>query len=525
MATKLNTFDYDLVENYYLENLASNSFWLFASHAFEDDRPFTRNTKQAAREVFEKTVFAMKYEVQDFSFMIQTRLWQQNTVYVQYDDTVVLSDRPFYVVTEPESESGDYHVFKCISNNGGSISTEIPSFNESLQDGLYYLSDGYVWKYMTSIPFVLFRKFAARGLIPVIRNQSVESIADEGIYNIVIENPGENSGYERITGIINAVNIQNGLTRIFIRNVLSETNNAIPVFEVPNTFSNRSLYVEKSSFGQGIGAIELHILSSGVSGGVPFVDVSTPQNFIFEPDDRLEILPRVLIEGDGQGASAIAVFDSSNQRIQSIQMLSFGDNYMSAVARIVDPVSFDPSNVSRRDIRCIIRPILSPSGGHGSNAISELHSRHICLSKLVKSDITNDVVTVGNYSKVSLAKNPEFTEGFDSSSFDNRIAIELDTIPANIQPGSIVTQGAVRAKVHEIVESENKLFLAEYLGPYSDIFDQSEPLRFENINYQINSIDFSPYTQRSGTILSVVDFTPIERDGTKSEQIRLILDF
>lgn len=526
MATKIDTYDYDLIENYYLQNLSANDFWLFASHDFEQFRPVSRNTEKTAREILEKTIFGIKYNLlQDFSFMIQSRLWIQNAVYDQYDDTSIIENRPFYIVTEPESESADYHVFKCISNNNQSPSTEMPNFNVSIQDGLYYLSDGYVWKYMTSIPLALFRKFATRGLLPIVRNQQVENVANEGIYNVVVENPTENNGYDRITGIVNSLLIQNGITRIFMRNLFSETNQSIPIFEVPNTYSNRAIYIEKFDSSEFIGAVELTILESGVLSGIPFVVVSTPDNFTIEQNDRIEILPKVIIEGDGTGASAIVDFDSSNQQIKHIKMLSFGQNYRSAIARVVDPIGFDPSNPARRDLRCVVRPIISPIGGHGSNVISELRSRHICLSKIIRSEVSNNVTSTGTYSKASLVKNPDFDSEFTDMSFDNRIKIELETIPSSLQIGSVVTQGNVRAKVHEIDEDLDTIFLVEYDGPYSETFVSNQPLQFENVNYDINNIEFSPYTPKTGTVLSIVDFTPIERDETKSEQIRIILDF
>lgn len=525
MATKLDNFDYDLLENYYLKNLSTNDFWLFASHDFRETRDISRNTDQTALESLEKTIFGIQYEIEDFSFMIPASLWQQNTVYVQYDDQSVLEDTNFYITVEPDGESGDYHIYKCISNNNGSVSVEVPIFNSSIEDGLYYLSDGYVWKYMTSIPFILFRKFSARGLIPVIRNQSVEDIANEGIYNIVVENPNQNSGYDRITGSINSIDISNGLTKIFIRNIFSETNRVIPVFEVPNIFANRTIYVEKSNQSQSIGAVELTIIESDVQGDLPFVVVETPDGFSFSAGDLIEILPRVIIEGTGTGASAIAGFSTDNQRIDKIRMLSFGSDYRSATARIVDPLSFDPDNPSRRDLRCLIRPIISPNGGHGANVLSELKSRHICLSKLVKSEAVNNVVSTGTYSKANLVKEPSFDFSFEEKTFDNRISMILDVLPSDLEVGSVVTQGPIRAKVHEIDEQENKIFLAEYEGPYSNVFSVEDPLFFRNISYQINSIDFSPYVPRTGNVLSVVDFTPIERDETKSEQIRIILDF
>lgn len=525
MSIKLDQFDYDLIEQYYIKNILENDFWLFCSHGSNQEKPTSQNTNFETTSVLEKTVFGIKYENQDVTFMLQLIKWEQNNVYVQYDDRAVLKDSPFFVVVEPEIESGNYHIFKCLSNNNGAPSTEKPEFNPSIQDGLYFLSDGYLWKYMSSTPFTLFRKFAARGLIPVIRNQQVEAIANKGIYNVVVENANENSGYEKITGLVRSVGIENGITRIFLRSLFSETSRTNPIFEVPNTYSNRSIYIENANVSTGIAAIELQIRDSGVINGTPFVTVSTPIDFTIAENDDVQILPRLEIIGDGTGSTAIPIFDEEGIRISGIKMVSFGDGYSSAIARVLDPVSFDPNNVNRQDIRCLVRPILSPRNGHGSNVLQELRSKHLGLSKIITSVGGNNVPNEGTYSKFAIVKEPEFSGNFDDSTFDNRIRIELQNLPNNIQVGDSVSQGFVSGIVHEIDQETNSIFIVDYEGPYNQQFVSNEPLRFQNSNFVINSIEYSLYKQKTGTVLTITDVTPIERDEDRSEQIRLILDF
>jgi hypothetical protein len=523
VSIKLDSFDYDLVENYYLENILANRFWLFCSHGSDATKPVSINSLFDEKSIQEKLVFGIEYDTQDVSFMIPVVSWSQGFIYTQYDDRADLRDKPFYVVVEPEIESGNYHVFKCLSNSNGSPSTQKPEFNPSIQDGIYFLSDGYIWKYMTSAPFSFFRKFAARNLMPIARNQQVENIADRGIYNIVVENRNQNSGYERITGAIRSINIQDGIATIFLRSLISETTDGVPIFDVPNVYRNRALFVEKTN--NNIATFETEIRSSGVLGGIPFVTVTDPSNFTFDVDDNIEILPRVEITGNGTGCSAITQFDETNQRISSIRMISRGDDYTNAIATIIDPVAFDPDNRNRQDVRCVVRPIISPLNGHGSNVLRELNSRFIGFSKNVKADLSNSVPSSGTYSKFSIVKNPNFVAGFTQKSFDNRVKIRLASLPSNISVGDIVSQGQITAIVHGIDVAEKDLYVIDYEGPYSSIFDQNEPLRFQNSNFVINSITYSPYVRRSGKVLIISDVTPIERDETRFEQIKIILDF
>lgn len=518
MSIKLNSFDYDLIEQYYIQNILQNEFWLFCSHGNESEKPVSQNSDFDSKEVLEKLVFGAQFNEQDVSFMVPFIPWEQGKIYTQYDDKAVLKDMPFYVVVEPEIESGNYHIFKCLSNNNASPSENKPEFNPSIQDGLYNLDDGYVWKYVTSTTSTLFRKFAARGLIPVLRNQQVESIADTGIYNIVVET--ENNGYERITGFVQSTDTPSGTTKIFLSNLFSETFRSTPIFDVPDFYSNRSIYIKKE-----FEAIELRIRSSGVEGGLPFVVVSTPPNFTIGGNDEIEILPRVEIVGNGQGATAIPIFDESNTRIVSVRMITYGDGYTNATARIVDPVSFDPSNENRQDIRCEIRLILSPLSGHGSNVLRELNVKDLGLSKIINSFGQSEIPSSGSYSKIAIVKNPEFDAGFDGATFDNRVQIELESLPANIQVGNTVTQDDASGIVHEIDESTNTIFLINYEGPNDGVFVSNQPVEFQGSTFEINNIEYSPYISLSGSVLAIADLTPVERDEERSEQIKLILDF
>ena len=525
MSIKLDAFDYDLIEQYYLKNILESQFWLFGSSANEQQKPFSQNTNRDAIDFLERTVFGLKYQATDFSFMLPIISWQQNFIYTQYDDRKVIKDRPFYVVVEPEIESGNYHIFKCISNNNGSPSEQKPEFNPSIQDGIYSLDDGYIWKFMTSTPFTIFRKFAARGLLPIIRNQQTESIANDGIFNVVVENRNENNGYERITGNISSFNIENGITTIFLGGLSNQTPLRTLAFGVPNLYANRSIYIEKNDPSSQIGTIELSIRTSGTTNNIPFVTVTTPSNFSLAAGDKIEILPKIIIEGNGTGATAITVFDEDNRRINSISMLEYGSGYTNAIARIVDPVSFDPNNINRDDIRCLVRPIISPLGGHGANALFELRTKHIGLSATITSIGDSNIPFSGSYSKIGIVKGPDFSESFTDTTFDNRIKIELDILPGNLQVGDQVSQGVVTATVHEINSQTNTIFVVDYEGPYSEVFVENLPLQFESSNFDINSIEYSTYKSKTGQVLTISDVTPIERNGERSEQIRLILDF
>lgn len=74
------------------------------------------------------------------------------------DGAISLETSRFYVLTD------DLNVYKCLFNNNGAISTVKPF---STTHELVHTNDGYVWKYMYTIPTALANKFLSQTDMPV----------------------------------------------------------------------------------------------------------------------------------------------------------------------------------------------------------------------------------------------------------------------------------------------------------------------------------------------------------------------
>ena len=523
MSTKFDKFDYDLVENYYLENLQQNNFWIFGSHSADESKPSSLNADQVQQEFIDKTVFGIAVEPEDMSFMLPISVWRQSTVYVPYDDTALLKDKKFYVVVEPEIEGGDYHIYKCISNAGNAPSLNKPEYVEDIENGIYELADGYVWKYMSSTPFTLFRRFTARGLMPLIRTASVEDVANDGLYSTLVENPTLNVGYELIAGSVenfdstSSTVLINAPVRLRSSDGVAVSDNQSFDFSTPNFYVGRTLYVRRNEESSEIQAQAFIIVASGIQNGMPFIQ--TQSNTFIEAGDIVQIVPTIEIRGNGTGATAIARFQDDN--IKSVTMLSYGSGYTRAVAEVVDPSqAFD---VEQGATRAILRPIISPQGGHGTNTLQELKCKHIGIAKGISSLNGSAIPTTGTYSKVGLVKNPTFADGFDSGTFDNRIKIVADTTVFGAAAGQKITQGAVEGTIHEL--DDDTIFISDYKGPYSETFVTGLSLDIESGGIDINTIEYSPFEGDVADVLFISDSTPIQRTDDKVEQIRLIIDF
>jgi hypothetical protein len=518
VSIKTSNFTYDVIENYYLNNLLENEFWLFGSRSNREEVTSTRNASKELLDVLSKTVFGKNLSPLDFSFMIRSIFWEDGRIYDNFDDEEDLENKQFYVLVEPETETGSYEVFKCISNNYGSRSTVKPQINNSINqiDGFYNLSDGYIWKYMTSISSALYRKFSTRGFAPIVRNAQVESIANDGIDYIEILNPDDNFGYQKLEGSINS---QSGFG-LYLLNINTS------FFEAINSYRDSVLYVESQETG-----VKLYTINSSRKIGQRLEVLIDGDIFTdFNPSETITILilPQIRISGNGTGAIAIPTFNTNRTRINGIRIIDQGQGYTKATAIIVDPPYFTQADASVA-VRAEVRPIIGPPGGHGSNIISELNLKTIGLSSSISS-LMAEIPDVGSYTSIALVKNPIFEESFSATSFDNRLKIELEgTNPVSgLVLGDTVlqTQGSetVSGIIHEI-EGSNIIYLVDYDGPQTIQFDADFQLVVRNSIFNINTIELSDYVAGSGTVIFVTDFLPVERSEDKTEQIKILIDF
>ncbi len=522
MSIKFDTFKTDVAQTYLTHGLRDEDFWIFGSFAGEEEKPVSLNTEKVQREFLRKSIFGVNVTDLDFVFLANLNPWNEGTVYTQFDDSKVLltdSQSPFYMTTLPETEGGSYHIFKCIENNYESPSTVKPVIETSINalNGLYYLADGYVWKYMLSVPSFLYRKFGGTGYIPIIRNQQVEQLANEGLYSILVENRNTNFGYERLTGRIENIETNN-------RVIVQITGN-IPFNKVPNIYLDRTLIVTPATGSQISNTQYYRITGSGELGVKNFITLDIPDINELNLESSIEIVPTIELIGDGTGALAIPVFNEENNRIISVRIVLPGQGYQNIKARVLDPsFNFDPTNPNRLDVECILKPIISPVGGHGSDPVNELKCKNICISVNITSRDLSRIPATNTYSKIGLIKNPVITDIGSDVTLDGRLKLVLTEPATGLIVGDTVSQqNGVSGIIHEI--DNDTIYLTEYTGPYSVEFDSDLSINNERgLSFNINTIVKSKYTPNTGIVLFVTDITPVERLEEKVEQIKLIVD-
>lgn len=347
---------------------------------------------------YENMIYGKRITTSDIVTMSPRHDWVANTVYAKYThDSNNLYSSNFYVVVD---EGLNYSVFKCLDNNNGQPSTYEPVSSETSADDDFYITpDNYQWKFMYSVPSSTFSKFATSTHVPVLVNSNVVGNAVFGsIDNIEVTNPG--SGYASYAnGTFQEVRV-GGSDIVFAIDPSNSSSNS-------NFYSNCAI---KITSGTGSGQIK-RITSYTVSGTTRRVTVDSSFEVSPTNSSTYEITPFVSIVGDGSNASARAIVNSTSNTIHRIEIVSRGTGYTYASVSITGNtgvINVSSSNTIVAN-NATAKVIISPKGGHGSNAASELGAHFVGVSVAFDSTLSgNKVVDENDFRTAGILKNPLF---------------------------------------------------------------------------------------------------------------------
>lgn len=535
-----NSFKSDVNRLFVEDAVTNENYYLFVSaiESFDpEDSQFSKN------EFLEKTLFGKRVLPEDIHYMIKYYPWQKDLVYVEYDDRVDLTDQRFYAVVGPnDNDTGDYRVYKCLSNNNGATVTNPPNYSPTTPGQIYETADGYVWKYMYRITDLEFEAYNAIGYIPLVDGFDPNPSANTGgqLSSILVENPDDNFGYLEEAGslvgspftsgvmIIDPSTTVSPITNYYVGQYIYTTN--------PDGITSRLFKIVYYRYNQSTGNAEIRVgpeLLTGAANPVA-AGVQSVASWV--------IFPEIRIKGDGSGAVAIPVI--SEGRIRSITVLATGSSYRTITAEVVDPAfDFDPEDTNTTDVRAVIRPRLTPDGGHGYNLINEFRCKHFSFYAYITAEDNTKIGDTNTYAGVGIVKNPTFANTTPDI-FDNRIAVttdDIDRVTANTVLIQVDAENETTFTgiVHEVDASSNTFFIAEYMGPYVNGAEGNSDtsisllLPFRNETGQtitINSpvadnIVFSNYIQRSGEVYFMENFFPLARTDLSREEFKFVLEF
>jgi hypothetical protein len=177
-----NAFHTDLTQNFIDDvQLGKSSYYYFLGKIVNwgsTDAPPVSQTETLLSEsgIRSEIISLKKLSSSDVSMVIPRYDWAPGQVWDMWDSTKDMTGKKFYVMND------QFNVYKCLSNNNGVVSSNKP---QDTPLNTFTTNDGYIWKYMYTIPLSKRNRFISGTKIPVQRsisdffynNGSVSSVA------------------------------------------------------------------------------------------------------------------------------------------------------------------------------------------------------------------------------------------------------------------------------------------------------------------------------------------------------------
>ena len=157
----------------------------------EEDPPAVSDSYPYELETRRNMIYSKYIDSNDVAVVVNRVNWQPGTVYDMYDDytsdtpsytgATSTADSLFYVITD------EYNVYKCLFNNNDLASTSKPI---STSTEAILMDDGYLWKFMYTVPLYLRNKFLTTSYMPVLTALTNQFYSNGSITGFAIENRG-----------------------------------------------------------------------------------------------------------------------------------------------------------------------------------------------------------------------------------------------------------------------------------------------------------------------------------------------
>lgn len=525
--------------------------------ANDAEPPAPEDTMEYKRSIWNSMSGIIRLNGSHVSPAIKRINWKSGSVYEKYDasNTNLGTGTGYYVL----AGRYDRDVYKCLDNNADHQSLEKPILNNT---GVIRSSDGYVWKYMYTIPDESFRRFATDDVIPVYSNPLVAGVAVDG--SILNVTSTSNAAYGTGNNYRGS-NFSNGTVGVMLTNAtiftaVSETSacNVIRLqadsglSDTDNFYNNCGIYITS-----GISTGVMKTISDYDAGSNTVV-LETAINNIANGDTFM-IGPKIdIVNGHGKGFKGIGEVSSSG-RIRKVITINSGRGYTNAslTVDVNGRYATSPHGISAN-----LYVNTTPFGGHGYYPLAELDAKYFVVSpETTFANRKNEEqgVFIGPSGKIrqsGLLMTPDFNHGI-ARTFDQRLtffigdAVQSGAVMANFSEGKVITNantgGTARifSKGGEYSRTGIYSQKSEYLtvtdvhgefseGDYVYIGSDSIPISYTGLyKYEypqgsgfspVSAISYAGVTKYIGEILYHENISQISRRDGQRENFKFVFE-
>lgn len=230
----------------------------------------------------------------------------------------------------------------------------------------------------------------------------------------------------------------------------------------------------------------------------------------------------ITISGDGSGAQATPVLNTYTNTVNSVTMTAYGTGYTYATAQLIDIGS---------GTGAVLKPIISPKGGHGSDPLYELGGKNIMLNPQIQGSEDGILPITNGFRQIAILKDPYLygtNTVFSNTAFRQTVDLALSAGSLDFEENETVYQGPTitdatfTGTVLEWDSTNNIIRLTNTTGtPSVDVLTGANSIasRFVSSN---TYPQLKPY---SGKVLYIDNTEVIYRNPDQIEDFKILVKF
>ena len=245
------------------------------------------------------------------------------------------------------------------------------------------------------------------------------------------------------------------------------------------------------------------------------------------------------LRGDGTGATFTVVVASG--AVSTVTAVAVGGGATQVTQYTFADCNIDAiSGIGTPSTSAIVVPVISPPGGHGSNAIEELGGFYIITNTTIAGTAgSGDFVVDQDFRRIAVVKDPYNFGTTTIATADTLNALKSVTFAASPTPGTfvndeVITGGTSGAK-GLVVDWESSTRILKYIQTQWTGIDANKDIKAfaasevitgaggaTGTTSTVNNPEIEYY---SGQTIYVEDRAPITRASDQTENIKLIIEF
>ena len=500
-------------------------FFIGRSTQWADDNnpPSPTDSIQATEyDIWSTMIAAKQISTSDVTYAISRNNWANNNFYSNYaTSSTTLESNTFFVMTD------DYRIYKCIGN--AKSNSTVAAANSTVEPtgtstSLLATADGYNWKYMYSISTADILKFLTTSYIPVSTDSTVAAAASNSSIDH-IEVSANGSLYLGALGTMATVTNANTMTL------------ASSAGTSDGMYNGSAVYITS---GTGSGQVREILTYTGSTRSV-----KTLTNFDTQPDgtSTYSVGPLVTVKGSrgpkGSPSAASAYanvvyaanFAATGNTINKIGIVSSGAHYASANVTISANASHGSGATGTA--------MISPPGGHGANAVSELFGYNVMLNVQLTGTESGTHPIDQDFRVFGILKDPMEADGnaAEASVYDQTTRLTLTSVSGSGKwsKDELVTGDTSGSKARVVsfantngANTTGTLSVTNIDGASNGGFGTSETIRgatssiTSTVSAVANTGGLKPH---SGKVIYVENRGPIQRSSDQTEDIKVVVKF